>query len=95
MRLKTSKKGMTALTLAMTPLLSHADNARDWQNLPTDLNMVFGYYNRINTNTPIGPALTKEEFAIRQSCIELQSAPSTANALGPRKSQCRSIKIKQ
>ena len=49
--------GLTALTLAMTPLLSHADNARDWQNTPTDLNLLFGYYNLVDTNTPIDTSL--------------------------------------
>ncbi|PRA61305.1 phenol degradation protein meta [Pseudomonas sp. MYb187] len=46
----------TAL-LALTPLMAQADNARDWQNIPTDLNMVFGYYNRIDANTPIDTSL--------------------------------------
>ena len=46
---------ITALTLSLVPLLSQADNARDWQNLPTDLNMVFGYYNKIDTNTRSTP----------------------------------------
>lgn len=45
----------TALALAPGPVLG--DNARDWQNLPTDLNMVFGYYSRIDTNTPIDTSL--------------------------------------
>ncbi|MCS3416390.1 transporter [Pseudomonas yamanorum] len=48
---------LTAATLALLPGIGFADNARDWQNTPTDLNMVFGYYNRIDTNTPIDTTL--------------------------------------
>ena len=33
------KASFTALTLILTPLAGWADNARDWQNTPTDLNM--------------------------------------------------------
>jgi hypothetical protein len=47
----------TAATLALMPGIGFADNARDWQNTPTDLNMVFGYYNRVDTNTPIDTTL--------------------------------------
>ena len=47
----------TAATLALLPGIGFADNARDWQNTPTDLNMVFGYYNRVDTNTPIDTTL--------------------------------------
>ena len=47
----------TAATLALMPGIGFADNARDWQNTPTDLNMVFGYYNRLDTNTPIDTSL--------------------------------------
>jgi hypothetical protein len=47
----------TAATLALMPGIGFADNARDWQNTPKDLNLVFGYYNRIDTNTPIDTTL--------------------------------------
>lgn len=47
----------TAATLALMPGIGFADNARDWQNTPTDMNMVFGYYNRVDTNTPIDTTL--------------------------------------
>ena len=47
----------TAATLALMPGIGAADNARDWQNTPIDLNMAFGYYNLIDTNTPIDTAL--------------------------------------
>lgn len=48
---------LTAVTLAAAPFGAYADNARDWQNTPIDLNMAFGYYNLIDTNTPIDTAL--------------------------------------
>ncbi|NWC95614.1 MULTISPECIES: transporter [unclassified Pseudomonas] len=47
----------TAATLALMPGIGFADNARDWQNTPKDLNLVFGYYNRVDTNTPIDTTL--------------------------------------
>lgn len=55
---------VAAATLTLTPLLGFADNARDWQNLPTDLNMVFGYYNRIDSNTPIDTALPIDGLSV-------------------------------
>ncbi|WP_095144093.1 MULTISPECIES: transporter [unclassified Pseudomonas] len=55
---------VVAATLTLTPLLGFADNARDWQNLPTDLNMVFGYYNRIDSNTPIDTALPIDGLSV-------------------------------
>ncbi len=48
---------LSALTLSLVPLLAQADNARDWQNTPINLNMVFGYYNLVDSNTPIDTAL--------------------------------------
>lgn len=55
---------LTAAALALTPALGLADNARDWQNLPTDLNMVFGYYNRIDSNTPIDTSLPVDGLSL-------------------------------
>jgi len=57
MVLRVRLSAVCASTLALMPGLGFADNARDWQNTPTDLNMVFGYYNRIDTNTPIDTTL--------------------------------------
>jgi hypothetical protein len=48
-----SSAALLGVTFGIAPIAVQADNARDWQNLPTDLNMIFGYYNRIDTNTPI------------------------------------------
>ncbi|MDE1167315.1 MAG: transporter [Pseudomonas sp.] len=55
---------LTALTLAATPLVSQADNARDWQNTPTDLNMVFGYYALVDTNTPIDTSVPLDGLSL-------------------------------
>lgn len=76
---KTTKKAaLSALTLSMAPLLSQADNARDWQNLPTDLNMVFGYYNRIDTNTPIDTALPIDGLSLNADLYIARFARSFA-----------------
>ncbi len=48
---------LAADALALSSIVDVADNARDWQNLPIGLNMVFGYYNRIDTNTSIDTSL--------------------------------------
>ena len=48
--------GLVALACGLSQP-AQADNARDWQNLPTDLNMVFGYYNSVDTNTSIDTSL--------------------------------------
>lgn len=37
---------------ALYPLNALADNARDWQNMPKDLNIAFGYYDTMNVNAP-------------------------------------------
>lgn len=48
---------LTAATLMIAPLASLADNARDWQNTPINMNFLFGYYNLVDSNTPIDTAL--------------------------------------
>jgi hypothetical protein len=65
-------------TLALTPMLTFADNARDWQNLPTDLNMVFGYYNRIDTNTPIDTSLPIDGLSLNANLYIARYARSFA-----------------
>jgi hypothetical protein len=65
-------------TLALTPMLIFADNARDWQNLPTDLNMVFGYYNRIDTNTPIDTSLPIDGLSLNANLYIARYARSFA-----------------
>lgn len=67
---------LPVLLLTGAPLLVQADNARDWQNLPTDLNMVFGYYNRINTNTPIDTSLPIDGLSLDADVYILRLARS-------------------
>ena len=63
------KASFTALTLILTPLAGWADNARDWQNTPTDLNMLFGYYNRVDSNTPSTPRYPSTVCPSMPTCI--------------------------
>ena len=72
------KASYSALTLAMVPLLGWADNARDWQNTPTDLNMVFGYYNRVDTNTPIDTSLPIDGLSLNADVYIMRYARSFA-----------------
>lgn len=64
------------LALAALPTLGAADNARDWQNLPTDLNMVFGYYSRVDTNTQINSPLPLDGLALNADLYLLRYARS-------------------
>jgi len=68
----------TAVILTLTPMLGFADNARDWQNLPTDLNMVFGYYSRIDTNTPIDTSLPIDGLSLNADLYIARYARSFA-----------------
>ncbi|NWA02649.1 transporter [Pseudomonas gingeri] len=65
-----------AAALALAPAVAHADNARDWQNIPIDLNMVFGYYNRIDTNTPIDTSLPLDGLSLNADLYILRLARS-------------------
>ena len=67
---------LPVLVLSGAPLLVQADNARDWQNIPIDLNMVFGYYNRIDTNTPIDTALPIDGLSLDADLYILRLARS-------------------
>ena len=71
--------GIRRIFLSMSLMLgiaspALADNARDWQNTPIDLNMVFGYYNRIDTNTPIDTTLPIDGLSLN-ACL-LYTSPS-------------------
>lgn len=69
----------TALAAGLFGLMvlpTHADNARDWQNLPKDLNMVFGYYNRIDSNTPIDTSLPVDGLSLDADLYILRYARS-------------------
>ncbi|KAA6175493.1 transporter [Pseudomonas marginalis] len=63
-------------TLALMPGMGFADNARDWQNTPTDLNMLFGYYNRVDTNTPIDTTLPIDGLSLNADVYLLRYARS-------------------
>lgn len=65
-----------ALALATCPLLASADNARDWQNLPIDLNMVFGYWNLVNSNTPIDSSFPLDGLSVDADVYILRLARS-------------------
>ncbi|MBB3105106.1 transporter [Azomonas macrocytogenes] len=65
-----------AFSLASLPLLTLADNARDWQNVPINLNMVFGYYNDINTNTTINTSLPIDGLSLNADLYLLRYAYS-------------------
>lgn len=69
---------ITAVTFAVTPFAVHADNARDWQNTPIDLNMAFGYYNLIDTNTPIDTALSIDGLSLNANVYIARYARSFA-----------------
>lgn len=75
--------GIRRLFLSMPLLLgiaspALADNARDWQNTPIDLNMVFGYYNRIDTNTPIDTTLPIDGLSLNADLYLFRYARSFA-----------------
>jgi len=66
----------TAVTLAVSPVVAWADNARDWQNTPIDLNMLFGYYNLVDTNTPIDTSLPIKGLSLNANVYILRYARS-------------------
>lgn len=76
MRATSYLSGVTALTLGLLPSISQADNARDWQNLPTDLNLIFGYYNKVDTNTPIDTSLPLDGLSLNADLYLLRYARS-------------------
>ncbi|MNE20652.1 hypothetical protein D3C81_893840 [compost metagenome] len=65
-----------SIAASMTTVPAQADNARDWQNLPIDLNMVFGYYNLIDTNTPIDTSLPIDGLSLNADLYILRLARS-------------------
>ncbi|MFJ4154972.1 transporter [Pseudomonas sp. NPDC089752] len=69
--------GTTLLGISIAAsITAQADNARDWQNLPTDLNMIFGYYNLIDTNTPIDTSLPIDGLSLNADLYILRYAKS-------------------
>jgi hypothetical protein len=67
---------MFGIAIVLLPITAQADNARDWQNLPTDLNMIFGYYNLIDTNTPIDTSLPIDGLSLNADLYILRYARS-------------------
>lgn len=76
MGIVTRLTALSVVALALVPGASLADNARDWQNTPKDLNMVFGYYNRVDTNTPIDTALPLDGLSLNADVYILRYARS-------------------
>jgi hypothetical protein len=71
-------RSLSVTALVLTPGLGFADNARDWQNTPIDLNMAFGYYNLIDTNTPIDTALPIDGLSLNANLYIARFARSFA-----------------
>jgi hypothetical protein len=72
------KRYVTAFTLAVSPVAVYADNARDWQNTPIDLNLAFGYYNLVDTNTPIDTSLPIDGLSLNANVYLARYARSFA-----------------
>ena len=66
------------LVAASGSAFTFADNARDWQNTPIDLNLVFGYYNLIDTNTPIDTSLPIDGLSLNANLYIARYARSFA-----------------
>ncbi|HFZ8995806.1 TPA: transporter [Citrobacter freundii] len=49
---------------SLFPATALADNARDWQNLPKDINLAFGYYDSMNVDAP-GADVDADVFLFR------------------------------
>lgn len=75
---RTCSATLLGFTVGLSSVAVHADNARDWQNLPTDLNMIFGYYNRIDSNTPIDTSLPIDGLSLKGDLYLLRYARSFA-----------------
>jgi len=67
---------LLSLSIGFCAQSAVADNARDWQNTPVDLNMVFGYYNLIDTNTPIDTSLPLDGLSLNADLYILRYARS-------------------
>ncbi|HHG8782443.1 transporter [Enterobacter hormaechei] len=67
---------IVGMLLVLLPVYVRADNARDWQNLPKDKNLVFGYYNNIHTNTSIDSALPVDGASVDADLYLLRYARS-------------------
>lgn len=64
------------LSLLLGSASTWADNARDWQNLPTDLNLLFGYYSKVDSNTPIDTSLPIDGLSLNADLYIMRYARS-------------------
>lgn len=67
---------VATLLLLGLPCSVLADNARDWQNVPKDINIVFGYYDSVRTNTAIDTSLPLNGASLNASLYILRYARS-------------------
>ncbi|MBM3104185.1 MULTISPECIES: transporter [Pseudomonas] len=67
---------LVSISLGLFAVSAQADNARDWQNTPIGLNMVFGYYNLIDTNTPIDTSLALDGLSLNADVYIVRYARS-------------------
>lgn len=58
------------------PCAGYADNARDWQNVPDDIDILFGYYSNINSNTSIDSSLPVDNASVDADLYILRYARS-------------------
>lgn len=73
---KRCARWLVSFPVALGAVHCAADNARDWQNAPVNLNMVFGYYNRIDSNTPIDTSLPLDGLSVNADLYLLRYAYS-------------------
>ena len=65
---------IAGMLLVLLPLYVRADNARDWQNLPKDTNLIFGYYNNVHTNTSLDGNLPADGASVDADVVVLSYA---------------------
>lgn len=75
-RLPVWLRHVSAFALATCPVLASADNARDWQNTPIDTNFVFGYWNLVNSNTPVDSSFPLDGLSVDANVYILRLARS-------------------
>lgn len=57
-------KGIFLIFSIVLSCSSYADNARDWQNVPDDINILFGYYENINSNTSLDSSMPVDNASV-------------------------------
>jgi len=66
------------LVLSLMSFCADADNARDWQNMPQDLDLVFGYYSHVEANTSLDTSVPIDGSTIKADVYILRYAHSFA-----------------